>query len=81
MPKAERSLAMASDPHNRSRTPRDDDDDEEDPVEAMIAKTGCLEKHYAVQFCMADNKDWRKCQAEVKDFQLCISDYNKNKAK
>lgn len=66
-------------PHDRTRKPKDDDDDEEDPVEQMISKTGCLEKHYAVQFCMADNQDWRKCQDKVKDFQLCIQDYNRRR--
>ncbi|KAK3891415.1 hypothetical protein Pcinc_004714 [Petrolisthes cinctipes] len=69
---------MSADPHKRSRSPGEDED-EEDPVEAMISKTGCLEKHYAVQFCMADNKDWRKCQMEVKDFQNCINEYHMNK--
>lgn len=38
-----------SDPHGRSRVSSTDEDEEEDPVESMIAKTGCLEKHYAVQ--------------------------------
>ena len=33
--------------HDRSR--KIDDDDEEDPVENMMKKTGCLEKHYIVQ--------------------------------
>ncbi|KAK7069292.1 Cytochrome oxidase assembly factor 4 [Halocaridina rubra] len=68
-----------SDPHQRNKVPKEDED-EEDPVEQMIAKTGCLEKHYAVQFCMADNKDWRKCQQEVMDFQSCIQGYNQRKA-
>ena len=33
--------------HDRSRRPQVDD--EEDPVENMIKKTGCIELHYAVQ--------------------------------
>ncbi|MPC66084.1 cytochrome c oxidase assembly factor 4 homolog, mitochondrial-like [Portunus trituberculatus] len=71
---------MSADPHRRTRVVRDEDEDEEeDPVEAMIAKTGCLEKHYAIQFCMADHKDWRKCQDQVKDFQHCITEHNKKK--
>lgn len=70
---------MSSDPHRRQRAAPAEDEDEEDPVEAMISKTGCLEKHYAVQFCMADNKDWRKCQEQVKDFQQCITEFNKKK--
>ena len=40
----------SADPHRRQRAPRaQDEDEDEDPVEAMISKTGCLEKHYAVQ--------------------------------
>ncbi|KAL7643468.1 UNVERIFIED_CONTAM: hypothetical protein RMT77_005450 [Armadillidium vulgare] len=61
--------------HNRTKRPNDSD--EVDPVEEMIKKTGCLEEHYAVQFCMADHKDWRKCQDKVKVFQNCIQSYNK----
>lgn len=70
-----------ADHHRRSHNTVKDNDDEEDPVESMISKTGCLEKHYAIQFCMADHKDWRKCQTEVADFQSCIMDYNRNKQK
>ena len=33
--------------HDRSRRPQSED--EEDPVENMIKKTGCIELHYAVQ--------------------------------
>ena len=33
--------------HDRSR--KSEVDEEEDPVEAMIKKTGCIEKHYKVQ--------------------------------
>ncbi|MGH0184784.1 UNVERIFIED_CONTAM: hypothetical protein FKN15_026910, partial [Acipenser sinensis] len=45
-------------PHNRRRP----SEDEEDPVDHMIVKTGCAQLHYAVQDCMAENQDWRKCQ-------------------
>ncbi|XP_076036223.1 uncharacterized protein LOC143022109 [Oratosquilla oratoria] len=38
---------MAVNPHNRSQT--SSGDEEEDPVEKMISKTGCLEKHYSIQ--------------------------------
>jgi len=62
--------------HDRTVVPSKEEDD--DPVEAMLRKAGCLEQHYSVQFCMADNKDWRKCQDVVKDFQTCI---NNSKAK
>ncbi len=33
--------------HDRSR--KEVDDEEEDPVENMMKKTGCLEKHWTVQ--------------------------------
>ena len=46
-----RGNEMASFPaHDRTRKTTDDDDDDEiDPVEEMIKKTGCLDKHWAVQ--------------------------------
>ena len=37
--------------HDRSRKVLEDD--EEDPVENMIKKTGCLELHYKVQVIVA----------------------------
>ncbi|KPI99282.1 Coiled-coil-helix-coiled-coil-helix domain-containing protein 8 [Papilio xuthus] len=45
---------------------------DDDPVEAMLRKSGCLELHYKVQECIATTKDWRKCQTEVNDFRSCI---------
>ena len=36
-------------PHNRTKPVKTDYDEDEDPVEQMIKKTGCLEKHYDVQ--------------------------------
>ncbi len=50
-----------------------DEDEEEDPVTEMIKKTGCLDQHNAVMECMADHRDWRKCQIEVKLFRECMS--------
>ncbi|CAH0403943.1 unnamed protein product [Chilo suppressalis] len=47
-------------------------DEDDDPVESMLKKTGCLELHYKVQECIASTKDWRKCQTEVNDFKICI---------
>ena len=48
-----RGYEMASFPaHDRTRKTADDDDDDDDeidPVEEMIKKTGCLDKHWAVQ--------------------------------
>ncbi|XP_063836861.1 cytochrome c oxidase assembly factor 4 homolog, mitochondrial [Ostrinia nubilalis] len=47
--------------------------DNDDPVENMLKKTGCIELHYKVQECIATTKDWRKCQTEVNEFRNCIS--------
>ncbi len=68
-----------SDPHNRLRKktdPENDDDEEEEdsPAERMLRKAGCLDLHYAVQDCMAENKDWRKCKEHVDAFRKCVDD-------
>ncbi|XP_029925349.1 cytochrome c oxidase assembly factor 4 homolog, mitochondrial isoform X2 [Myripristis murdjan] len=54
-------------PHSRSRA-----EDEDDPVERMISRTGCAELHYAVQECMAEHQDWRRCQRQVETFKQCM---------
>ncbi|KAA0704136.1 hypothetical protein E1301_Tti000219 [Triplophysa tibetana] len=59
-----------SSPHDRSRS-----SDEDDPVDQMIAQTGCAELHYSLQECMAENQDWRKCQTLVQKFKECMSTY------
>ncbi|XP_073404656.1 cytochrome c oxidase assembly factor 4 homolog, mitochondrial [Dendrobates tinctorius] len=62
-----------SQPHDRSR--KQQDKEEEDPVDQMIARTGCTAFHYAVQECMAEHQDWRRCQDQVQDFRNCMQDY------
>lgn len=57
----------SSSPHDRSRS-----EDEDDPLDQMITRTGCAELHYAVQECMAENQDWRKCQTQVQTFKDCM---------
>lgn len=52
-------------------------DDDIDPVEQMMKRTGCLELHYKVQECIAESKDWRKCQKEVNDFKKCFDESRK----
>ncbi|XP_028657074.1 cytochrome c oxidase assembly factor 4 homolog, mitochondrial [Erpetoichthys calabaricus] len=54
-------------------------EEEDDPVELMISKTGCAHLHYAVQECMAEHQDWRKCQPQVQGFKECMSSYQKSK--
>ncbi|KAJ0169802.1 hypothetical protein K1T71_014408 [Dendrolimus kikuchii] len=46
---------------------------DDDPVEMMLKRTGCIDLHYKVQECIATTKDWRKCQTEVNNFRDCIS--------
>ncbi|XP_055686716.1 cytochrome c oxidase assembly factor 4 homolog, mitochondrial [Lutzomyia longipalpis] len=48
---------------------------EEDPVEVMLKKTGCIELHYKVQECIAEKQDWRQCQDCVQEFKACMSKY------
>lgn len=59
-------------PHDRSRS-----EDEDDPVDKMISKTGCADLHYAVQECMAEHQDWRKCQSQVQTFKDCMTTFQK----
>ena len=65
----------------RSDKKGDNDDEEEDMVDVMIKKTGCTEQNYAVQDCMFENRDWRKCQKEVKAFRECMMKSNKTPSK
>uniref|UniRef100_A0A914WXE8 CHCH domain-containing protein n=1 Tax=Plectus sambesii TaxID=2011161 RepID=A0A914WXE8_9BILA len=65
--------------HAWNKTP-DVVDGDEDPVESMIKKTGCLPLHYAVIDCMADHRDWRKCQPQVKEFQACVNEHQKKRS-
>ncbi|XP_023024158.1 uncharacterized protein [Leptinotarsa decemlineata] len=51
-----------------------------DPVEEMLKKTGCIKLHYKVQECIADTKDWRKCQDQVSQFKKCMARYKDNKS-
>ncbi|RZF36461.1 hypothetical protein LSTR_LSTR009557 [Laodelphax striatellus] len=53
--------------------------DTEDQVEKMLKKTGCLNLHYLVQECIAETKDWRKCQSAVQNFRECMENYQKEK--
>eukprot|EP00096_Caligus_rogercresseyi_P000581 TRINITY_DN1103_c0_g1_i3.p1 TRINITY_DN1103_c0_g1~~TRINITY_DN1103_c0_g1_i3.p1 ORF type:complete len:102 (-),score=28.57 TRINITY_DN1103_c0_g1_i3:803-1108(-) len=73
------SEAMSRDHHNRTRQPPSqakEEEEEEDPLDRMLNKTGCVDLHYQVQFCMAEKKDWRLCQKEVLDFKTCMNAKN-----
>lgn len=63
-------------PHS-TKTQAPETEDEEDAVDLMLKKAGCLEAHYAVQECIVENKDWRVCQKQVADFKLCIENSKK----
>ncbi|XP_054067718.1 cytochrome c oxidase assembly factor 4 homolog, mitochondrial [Rissa tridactyla] len=57
---------------NRSRS-LEEDEDEEDPVDAMISRTGCMAQHRELQECMAARQDWRHCQPQVRAFGECMA--------
>ncbi|XP_015435383.1 PREDICTED: cytochrome c oxidase assembly factor 4 homolog, mitochondrial [Dufourea novaeangliae] len=52
-----------------------------DPLEEMLKKTGCMELHYQVQECIAETQDWRKCREQVKQFKVCMDEYQKKREK
>jgi len=54
------------------------DQSDQDPVIEKLSKIGCLEKHYQVQDCYFETKDWRKCTKEVKQFQECLKQAKQN---
>ncbi|XP_073988349.1 uncharacterized protein [Rhodnius prolixus] len=58
-----------------------DNEEDVDPVEKLLKQTGCLNLHYKVQECIAEKKDWRKCQDEVKTFRTCMDKYTSAKRK
>uniref|UniRef100_A0A672VAQ9 Cytochrome c oxidase assembly factor 4 homolog n=1 Tax=Strigops habroptila TaxID=2489341 RepID=A0A672VAQ9_STRHB len=59
--------------HGRSRAAPEEDEDEEDPVDALVARTGCMAQHRALQHCMAERQDWRHCQPHVRAFRDCMA--------
>ncbi|KAL0994832.1 hypothetical protein UPYG_G00127730 [Umbra pygmaea] len=75
-----RSKMSFPSPHDRSHRPSPSaDQEEEDPVDQMISRTGCGELHNAVQDCMAEHQDWRKCQAQVHTFKECMMTFQKTR--
>ncbi|NXS51266.1 COA4 factor, partial [Brachypteracias leptosomus] len=69
---------MARPGHGRDRPPpkaaeEEEEEEEEDPVDAMIARTGCLEQHRRLQECMAEKRDWRHCQSLLRAFGDCMA--------
>ncbi|NWJ07312.1 COA4 factor, partial [Crypturellus undulatus] len=58
---------------SRPAPQKEDEDEEEDPVDAMVARTGCAAQHGALQDCMAEQRDWRRCQALVHALRDCMA--------
>ncbi|KFZ49369.1 hypothetical protein N321_00038, partial [Antrostomus carolinensis] len=59
--------------HGGSLEEEDEDEEGEDPVDAMISRTGCLAQHRELQECMARRQDWRHCQPQVRAFGECMA--------
>ncbi|NXU60013.1 COA4 factor, partial [Turnix velox] len=49
-----------------------EEEDEEDPVDTMISRTGCATQHQELQECMAQERDWRFCQNQLRAFRDCM---------
>lgn len=68
---------MARAGHAWSRTAErgeaEEEEEGEDPLDARIARSGCLEQHRQLQECMAERRDWRHCQEEVRAFGACMA--------
>ncbi|XP_053912643.1 cytochrome c oxidase assembly factor 4 homolog, mitochondrial isoform X2 [Cuculus canorus] len=67
------SSAMERPGHARSRPLLEEDEEGEDPVDAMISRTGCMAQHRELQECMAAQQDWRHCQPQVRAFGECMA--------
>ncbi|KAK2823351.1 hypothetical protein Q7C36_019951 [Tachysurus vachellii] len=60
--------------HERSRP-----EEENDLVDQLISRSGCSTLHYAIQECMAEHKDWRKCKTQVQEFKDCMMPFQKTR--
>lgn len=59
-------------PHDRNTA-----EEEGDLVDGLLSRTGCSALHYAVQECMAEHQDWRKCKKQVQHFKECMMPFQK----
>ncbi|KAL2311677.1 hypothetical protein Nmel_003412 [Mimus melanotis] len=66
-------MAKAGHAWSRAAAEQGEAEEGEDPLDAMIARTGCLEQHRQLQECMAERQDWRHCQAQVRAFGACMA--------
>lgn len=48
-------------------------------VDEMIATNPCHQVYFILENCIAENdRDWRKCQVEVKQLKACTKLHQKN---
>uniref|UniRef100_A0A8C4Q966 Cytochrome c oxidase assembly factor 4 homolog n=1 Tax=Eptatretus burgeri TaxID=7764 RepID=A0A8C4Q966_EPTBU len=52
---------------------KENEEEERDPLDDILSRTGCLQLHHAVQACIAETQDWRRCQKEVSAFRDCMA--------
>ncbi|NXA81831.1 COA4 factor, partial [Thryothorus ludovicianus] len=52
-------MAKAGHAWSRAAAEREETEEGEDPLDARIARTGCLEQPRRLQECMAERQDWR----------------------
>lgn len=58
----------------------EEEEEEKDTYEQMLEQSGCVKQHHALQDCFYDNdRDWRKCQGEMKAFKECMARQQKRK--
>ncbi|XP_064267234.1 cytochrome c oxidase assembly factor 4 homolog, mitochondrial [Passer domesticus] len=50
-----------------------EEEEGEDPLDARIARSGCLQQHRELQECMAERRDWRRCQEPLRAFGACMA--------
>jgi len=62
--------------HNYAKKPVAD---EEDLVDKLLRQTGCSDQNFAVQECMFEHRDWRKCQDSVRAMKECMAAYEARK--
>ena len=56
-----------------------DDKEEKDPLDEMLDRTGCKDIHHALQDCMYEHRDWRRCQPLVGELRQCMQKYEQSK--
>jgi hypothetical protein len=56
-------------------------DEEEDVIDGVIRRTGCEAAYRVMEDCMVEtDRDFRACQASMKQFQACLVAQERKKA-